>query len=67
MGLSSWSLRKDEMNLSLLRMFPGCFMFVEVRNGSDTTYNLVHPKRKTVAVQEDFFELGCKLCRTDFL
>lgn len=30
-------------------------MFVEVGSDSDNNYNLVHPRRKIIAVQEDFF------------
>lgn len=37
-------------------------MFVEVGSDSDNNYNLVHPRRKIIAVQEDFFffNIGCK-------
>lgn len=45
---------KNEINQSL---FPVCCMFVEVGNDSDNNYNLVHPRRKIRAVQEDFLML----------
>lgn len=44
------------------RMFRDWCLFVEVGSASDTAYNLVHPKRKRKAEQEEFFELwGCKM------
>lgn len=36
-------------------------MLVEVGSDSDNNCNLVHPSRKIIAVQEDFFlNIGCK-------